>query len=98
MHYEHEVKSCTICTDAFIEKWEIVVNIKVENAVLKLERKNRNSTHSVACGNLKRKFTSLWGRKQMLDMDRDKKNEQAEAELGQAQPQMRSETKNDVDI
>ena len=20
MHYEHEVKSCTICTDAFIEK------------------------------------------------------------------------------
>ena len=77
MHYEHEVKSCTICTDAFIEKWEIVVNIKVENAVLKLVSKNQNSTHFVACGNLKAKFTSLWGRKQMLDMDRDKKNEQA---------------------
>ena len=45
-----------------------------------------------------RKFTSLWGRKQMLDMDRDKKNEQAEAELGQAQPQMRPETKIDVNI
>ena len=45
-----------------------------------------------------RKFTSLWGRKQMLDMDSNKKNEQAEAELGQAQLQMRPETKNDVDI
>ena len=31
-------------------------------------------------------------------MDRDKKNEQAEAELGQAQRQRRPETKNDVDI
>ena len=40
-----------------------------------------------------RKFTSLWGRKRMLDVDHDKKNEQAEAELGQAQPQMRPETK-----
>ena len=29
----------------------------------------------------------------MLDMDRDKKNEQAEAELGHAQPQMRPEPK-----
>ena len=34
----------------------------------------------------------------MLDMDRDKKNEQAEAELGQAQPRMRPDTKNDVNI
>ena len=33
-----------------------------------------------------RKFTSLWDRNQMLDIDRDKKNEQAGAELGQAQP------------
>ena len=53
MHYEHEVKSCTICTEAFIEKWKIVVDIKVENAVLKLVSKNQNSTHSVPCGNLK---------------------------------------------
>ena len=45
-----------------------------------------------------RKFTSLWGRKQMLDMDHDKKNEQAEAELRQAQPQLKPETKIDVDI
>ena len=45
-----------------------------------------------------KKFTSLWGRKQMLDMDLGKKNEQAEAELGQAQPQRRPETKIDVDI
>ena len=56
MHYEHEVKSCTICTDDFIENWEIVMDIKVENAVLKLvSKKNQNSTHSVACGNLKEK-------------------------------------------
>ena len=34
----------------------------------------------------------------MLDGDHDKKNEQAEAELGQAQPQRRPETKIDVDI
>ena len=40
-----------------------------------------------------RKFTSLWGKEQMFDMDRDKKNEQAEAELGQAQPRRRPETK-----
>ena len=34
----------------------------------------------------------------MLDMDRDKKTEQAEAKLGQAQPQMRPETKIDVNV
>ena len=33
MHYEHEVQGCTICTDAFIEKWEIVADIKSEKAV-----------------------------------------------------------------
>ena len=98
MHYEHEVKSCTICTDAFIEKWEIVVDIKVENAMLKLVSKKSRLNTFCCMWKFERKFTSLWGRKQMLDMDRDKKNEQAEAELGQAQPQMRPETKNDVDI
>ena len=35
-----------------------------------------------------RKSTSLWGRKQILDVDHDKKNEQAEAELGQAQSKL----------
>ena len=31
-------------------------------------------------------FTSSWDRNRMLDTDHDKKNEQAGAELGQAQP------------
>ena len=34
MHYQHEVKSCAIAIDDFIEKWEIIMDKKVENAVL----------------------------------------------------------------
>ena len=69
MHYEHEVKSCTICTDAFIEKWEIVVDIKFENAV------SQKSKLNTFCCMLKfdRNFISLWGRKQTSDMDHNKK-------------------------
>ena len=89
MHYEHEVKSCTICTDAFIEKWEIVVDINFENAVLKLVSQKSKINTFCCKWKFERKFRSLWGREQILDMDRDKKNEQAEAELGQAQPQIR---------
>ena len=33
-----------------------------------------------------RKFTSSWDRNRRLDIGRNKKNEQAGAELGQAQP------------
>ena len=94
MHYEHKVKSCTICTDAFIEKWENIVDIKFGNAV-----SQKSKLNTFCCmWKFERKFTSLWGRKQMLDMDRDKKNEQAGAELGQAQPQLRPETEIDIDI
>ena len=67
----HEVKSCTIATDD-IANWEIIMDKKV----------------NVFCCMWKyeRKFTSLWDRNWMLDIDRDKKNEQAGTELGQAQP------------
>ena len=79
MHYEHEVKGCTICTDAFIEKWEIVADTKFENAV------NQKSKLTIFCCMLKfdRKFISLWDGGQTSDM---KLNEQDEAEPDQAQP------------
>ena len=69
MHYEHKVKSCTICTDAFIEKWENIVDIKFENAV------SQKSKLNTFCCMLKfdRNFISLWGRKQTSDMDHNKK-------------------------
>ena len=44
------------------------------------------------------KFTSSWDRNRRLDIDRNKKNEQAGAELGQAQPQLGAETKFKGDI
>ena len=98
MHNEHKVKSCTIATDDFIANWEIIMDKKVGNAVLELVSKKPKFNTFCCMWKFERKFTSLWGRKQMLDMDRDKKNEQAEAELGQAQPQLKPETKIDVDI
>ena len=69
MHYEHKVKSCTNCTYAFIEKWENIVDIKFENAV------SQKSKLKTFCCMLKfdRDFISLWGRKQTLDMDHNKK-------------------------
>ena len=33
MHHEHKVQICTIFTDAFVEKWEVVADIKSEKAV-----------------------------------------------------------------
>ena len=69
MHYEHEVQGCTICTDAFIEKWEIVADIKSEKAV------NHKSKLTIICCMLKfdRNFISLWDRMQTLDMEQNEK-------------------------
>ena len=86
MHNEHEVKSCTIATDDFIANWEVIMNKKVGNAVLGLVSKKPKFNAFCCMWKSERKFTSLWDRNRMLDIDRDKKNKQAGAELGQAQP------------
>ena len=79
MHYEHKVQICTIFTDAFVEKWEVVTDIKSEKAV------KQKSKLTIFCCMLKfdRKFISLWDGVQTSDMEL---NEQAEAEPDQAQP------------
>ena len=69
MHYEHEVQGCMICTDAFIEKWKIVADIKSEIAA------NQKSKLTIICCMLKfdRNFISLWDRTQTSDMEHNKK-------------------------
>ena len=86
MHNEHEVKSCTIATDDFIANWEVIMNKKVGNAVLGSVSKKPKFNAFCCMWKSERKFTLSWDRNRMLDIDRDKKNKQAEAELGQAQP------------
>ena len=79
MHYEHKVQICTFFTDAFVEKWEVVADIKSKKAV------KQKSKLTIFCCMMKfdRKFISLWDGGQTSDMEL---NEQAEAEPDQAQP------------
>ena len=86
MHNKQEVKICTIATDDFVATWEIMMDKKVGNAILELVSEKPKFNAFCCMWKPERKFKSIWDRNRMLDIDRDKKDEQAGAELGQAQP------------
>ena len=69
MHYEYEVQGCMICTDAYIEKWKIVADIKFEIAA------NQKSKLTIICcmSKFDRNFISSWDRMQTLDMEHNEK-------------------------